>query len=135
MTNETTLAFAPLDARAAASAAKGDPADRIAVRDYTRDVDIGAFQSERDRCAVGERRFIQDYAATVQVACERHLAWNVQRQSGAQTHVFVSLQPVDRDEGRPRLGARNRRVHLQPVDGGEARSPPAPVQLQGRHRG
>ncbi|MEM7439154.1 MAG: dihydroneopterin aldolase [Pseudomonadota bacterium] len=46
MTSETTLAFDPPEARAAATA-KGDPLDRIAVRDYTRDVEIGAFQAER----------------------------------------------------------------------------------------
>lgn len=46
MTSETTLAFEPPEARAAATA-KGDPLDRIAVRDYTRDVEIGAFQAER----------------------------------------------------------------------------------------
>lgn len=46
MTSETTLAFAAPEVRAAATA-KGDPLDRIAVRDYTRDVEIGAFQAER----------------------------------------------------------------------------------------
>ncbi|MEM6619322.1 MAG: dihydroneopterin aldolase [Pseudomonadota bacterium] len=46
MTDETTLAFAPPEVRAVATA-KGDPLDRIAVRDYTRAVEIGAFQSER----------------------------------------------------------------------------------------
>lgn len=46
MTSETTLAFERPEVRAAATA-KGDPADRIAVRDYTRDVEIGAFQAER----------------------------------------------------------------------------------------
>ena len=45
MTNETTLAFDSIEARAVASSA--DPLDRIAVRDYTVDVEIGAFQSER----------------------------------------------------------------------------------------
>ena len=46
MTDETTLAFDRVEARAAASA-KGAPLDRISVRDYTVDVDIGAFQIER----------------------------------------------------------------------------------------
>lgn len=45
MTNETALAFDTIEARALASSA--DPLDRIAVRDYTVDVEIGAFQSER----------------------------------------------------------------------------------------
>ncbi|MCP5087041.1 MAG: FolB domain-containing protein [Rhodobacteraceae bacterium] len=46
MTNETTLAFETPEARAAATAKSG-PLDRISVRDYTRDVEIGAFQAER----------------------------------------------------------------------------------------
>lgn len=46
MTDETTLAFETIEARAVASA-KGAPLDRISVRDYTVDVDIGAFQIER----------------------------------------------------------------------------------------
>lgn len=46
MTDETTLAFAAPEARAAATA-KGAPLDRISVRDYTIDADIGAFQVER----------------------------------------------------------------------------------------
>lgn len=46
MTSETTLAFAAPEVRAAATA-KRDPLDRIAVRDYTRDIEIGAFQAER----------------------------------------------------------------------------------------
>ena len=39
------VAFESLEARAHAQ--KGDPLDRIAVRDYVKAVDIGAFQSER----------------------------------------------------------------------------------------
>ncbi len=46
MSDDPSLAFAMPEARAAA-AAKGDPLDRIAVRDYTRKVEIGAFQAER----------------------------------------------------------------------------------------
>ena len=46
MTSETSLAFEPPEARAAATS-RGDPLDRIAVRDYTREVEIGAFQAER----------------------------------------------------------------------------------------
>lgn len=46
MSNEISLAFERPEARAAATA-KSDPADRIAVRDYTREVEIGAFQAER----------------------------------------------------------------------------------------
>jgi len=46
MTDETTLAFEDIEARSAASA-KGAPLDRISVRNYTVDVDIGAFQIER----------------------------------------------------------------------------------------
>ena len=46
MNDETTLAFAAPEARAAATA-KGAPLDRISVRDYTIDADIGAFQVER----------------------------------------------------------------------------------------
>lgn len=46
MTRETNTAFDLLEARASASA-NGDPLDRIAVRDYTTDVEIGAFQVER----------------------------------------------------------------------------------------
>lgn len=46
MSRETSLAFERPEVRAAATA-KGVPADRIAVRDYVREVDIGAFQSER----------------------------------------------------------------------------------------
>ena len=46
MTDDTTLAFAHPEARAAASAPE-DPRDRISLRDYTLDADIGAFQQER----------------------------------------------------------------------------------------
>lgn len=46
MTDETSLAFLSPLARAEATAGP-DPLDRISVRDYVRDVDIGAFQSER----------------------------------------------------------------------------------------
>jgi dihydroneopterin aldolase len=46
MTDETSLAFEGLSARSQATAGR-DPLDRIAVRDYTREVEIGAFQSER----------------------------------------------------------------------------------------
>jgi dihydroneopterin aldolase len=46
MTNETNTAFERLEARATACA-NGDPLDRISVRDYTTDVEIGAFQVER----------------------------------------------------------------------------------------
>lgn len=46
MANDTTLAFGALDARAQATAADG-LLDRICVRDYTKEVEIGAFQSER----------------------------------------------------------------------------------------
>lgn len=46
MTNETTLAFELPHVRAVATS-NGDPLDRISVRDYTREVEIGAFQSER----------------------------------------------------------------------------------------
>lgn len=45
MTNETALAFDTLEARAVGMA--GDPLDRIAVRDYPKTVEIGAFQAER----------------------------------------------------------------------------------------
>jgi dihydroneopterin aldolase len=46
MTDETTIAFDRLEARANATTS-GDPLDRISVRDYTVDVEIGAFQVER----------------------------------------------------------------------------------------
>ncbi|MEJ6708171.1 MAG: dihydroneopterin aldolase [Amylibacter sp.] len=46
MVDETTLAFDTLEGRSAAST-KGQPLDRIAVRDYTKSVEIGAFQAER----------------------------------------------------------------------------------------
>lgn len=46
MTDETTLAFDRLEARSIASAI-GQPLDRIAVRDYLKSVEIGAFQAER----------------------------------------------------------------------------------------
>lgn len=44
--DETALAFEPPHARASATHV-GPPLDRISVRDYTRDVEIGAFRSER----------------------------------------------------------------------------------------
>ncbi len=44
--DETAMAFDSPNARAVATAGK-DPLDRISVRDYERDVEIGAFQSER----------------------------------------------------------------------------------------
>lgn len=46
MTEDASLAFAPLEARAAALGG-GDPADRISLRDHVVEVEIGAFQSER----------------------------------------------------------------------------------------
>lgn len=46
MSTNTNLAFQSAEARAAATAGD-DPLDRIAVRDYTKDVEIGAFQTER----------------------------------------------------------------------------------------
>lgn len=44
--DETAMAFETPDVRAAATAA-GAPVDRISVRDHLRDVEIGAFRSER----------------------------------------------------------------------------------------
>jgi dihydroneopterin aldolase len=46
MTDETSLAFEMPSARSVATAGR-DPLDRISVRDYTREVEIGAFQAER----------------------------------------------------------------------------------------
>lgn len=46
MGDDTALAFDTLEARSVASA-KGQPLDRIAVRDYAKSVEIGAFQAER----------------------------------------------------------------------------------------
>ena len=46
MTSETSIAFDQLEARASAST-NNEPSDRISVRDYTVDVEIGAFQVER----------------------------------------------------------------------------------------
>ena len=46
MTKEITTAFDKLEARANESVS-GDPLDRISIRDYTTDVEIGAFQVER----------------------------------------------------------------------------------------
>ena len=46
MTDETSLAFLPPHARAEATVDTGMP-DRISVRDFVKDVEIGAFQSER----------------------------------------------------------------------------------------
>ncbi|PRY25026.1 dihydroneopterin aldolase [Aliiruegeria haliotis] len=47
MTRDLPLAFAHPEDRAAATAPKGAPRDRIALRDYVREVEIGAFQEER----------------------------------------------------------------------------------------
>lgn len=44
--DETAIAFEPPHARASATH-DGPPLDRISVRDYVRDVEIGAFRSER----------------------------------------------------------------------------------------
>jgi len=46
MADETSLAFGQPADRAEATSGS-DPLDRISVRDYVRDVEIGAFQSER----------------------------------------------------------------------------------------
>lgn len=46
MTDETSMAFDTPMARAVATGGN-DPLDRIAVRDFTKEVEIGAFQSER----------------------------------------------------------------------------------------
>ncbi len=46
MTNKISNAFDLLEARASEGHV-GDPVDRISVRDYTKDVEIGAFQVER----------------------------------------------------------------------------------------
>ena len=48
MTDNIKVAFGTLEARAIAMHA-GDPLDRICVRDFTKEVEIGAFQAERDR--------------------------------------------------------------------------------------
>ena len=45
MADKKLVAFEKLEARV--DAQKGDPLDRIAVRDYVKSVEIGAFQSER----------------------------------------------------------------------------------------
>lgn len=47
MSDETRLAFAPLIERSVATAGQGD-LDRISLRDHIVDVEIGAFQAERD---------------------------------------------------------------------------------------
>ncbi len=47
MNDEIHLAFAHPSARAEATTAQGDPRDRISLRDYVVEVEIGAFQSER----------------------------------------------------------------------------------------
>ncbi len=46
MADETSLAFG-LPSKRAEATSGSDPLDRISVRDYVRDVEIGAFQSER----------------------------------------------------------------------------------------
>ena len=46
MSDETRLAFEAPEVRSKATSGS-DPLDRIAVRDYTKEVEIGAFQSER----------------------------------------------------------------------------------------
>lgn len=46
MTNETSLAFETPEARSKATSGP-EPLDRIAVRDFVKEVEIGAFQSER----------------------------------------------------------------------------------------
>ena len=46
MSDETSLAFELPHIRSLATSGP-DPLDRISVRDYTRDVEIGAFQAER----------------------------------------------------------------------------------------
>lgn len=46
MTEKTSLAFERLEARAKATSGS-DPLDRISVRDFVKEVEIGAFQSER----------------------------------------------------------------------------------------
>ena len=47
MADDTSQAFAPPIVRAIATADSGDTPDRISVRDFVKDVEIGAFQSER----------------------------------------------------------------------------------------
>lgn len=47
MTDEIRLAFAHPDARAQASQDQATPPDRISLRDYEVEVEIGAFQAER----------------------------------------------------------------------------------------
>ena len=44
--DETAIAFEPPHARASATHV-GPPLDRISVRDYVRQVEIGAFRTER----------------------------------------------------------------------------------------
>lgn len=48
MSDETALAFGSLDQRAMKTSHQITPPDRISVRDHEVDVEIGAFQSERD---------------------------------------------------------------------------------------
>ncbi|SFC98625.1 dihydroneopterin aldolase [Tropicimonas isoalkanivorans] len=47
MTSELSLAFSHPERRAAATASDDDPRDRISLRDYVREAEIGAFQEER----------------------------------------------------------------------------------------
>ncbi|MDE9450825.1 dihydroneopterin aldolase [Aliiroseovarius sp. Z3] len=48
MTDETAAAFGSLDRRAASQGSQTPAPDRISVRDHVVEVEIGAFQSERD---------------------------------------------------------------------------------------
>ncbi|MCI2394208.1 dihydroneopterin aldolase [Aliiroseovarius sediminis] len=48
MTDDTSIAFAALDQRASQEGDAGNPPDRISLRDHIVEVEIGAFQSERD---------------------------------------------------------------------------------------
>lgn len=65
MTTDTSLAFGSLHQRSQALSS-GDPLDRIAVRDYMLEVEIGAFQAER-----GVRQHIR---FNVVVEVSRHTA-------------------------------------------------------------
>ncbi|MEL7115785.1 MAG: dihydroneopterin aldolase [Pseudomonadota bacterium] len=154
MSAEIHLAFDHPEARAAATAPEG-PLDRISLRDYTVEVEIGAFQEERGskqtlcfNIVVEVRPIaapIEDdvdrilsydritEAITAELAAERlnlleTLAERVADRVLAApqaARVFVRIEKLDRGPGA--LGVEIVRAHATPVAPAEEDNTPAPT--------
>jgi dihydroneopterin aldolase len=95
MADETSVAFELPEVRATATA-KSDPLDRIAVRDYTKSVEIGAFQAERG----------------VQQRVRFNVVLEVSRHAAAQTDDVDQVLSYDSIIEAIELQLKNERINL-----------------------